>query len=95
MSSGKERPSAGKRLGRLIVGEPELTQVAVTKADHERISRFVDYVTADGFGLAAMVTRMERLKFETIVTGKSYKEVLADPEGSSGIDDLPTAHLDE
>ena len=28
-----------------------------------------------------MVTRMERLKFEVIVTGKSYGEVLAGMEG--------------
>jgi hypothetical protein len=27
-----------------------------------------------------MVIRMERLKFETIVTGKSYREVLAETD---------------
>ncbi len=72
-----EEPNAGKRLGRMMATEPELTEVATDGASREFIKRFVDYVTADGSSVADMVTRMERLKFETIVTGKSYREVLA------------------
>lgn len=68
--------SNGKRLGRMMATEPELTQVQ----DGEFLRRFVDYVTADGFGVGDMVTRMERLKFETIVQEKSYGEVLAEME---------------
>ena len=71
-----EEPSAGKRLGRMMAAEPELTEVATDDASREFCRRFVDYVTAGGFSVADMVTRMERLKFETIVTGKSYREVL-------------------
>ena len=55
-------------------------------AVREICRRFVDYVTADGFSAGSMVTRMERLKFETIVTGKSYREVLAEP---SSVEDFP------
>jgi hypothetical protein len=72
--------SSGTRLGRMMASEPELTKVAVSDADREFIRRFVDYVTADGFGTGSMVTRMERLKFETIVTGKTYGEVLAEAD---------------
>jgi hypothetical protein len=68
----------GERLGRMMAAEPELTRPAATEEDHAAISRFVDYITADGFDVPAMVTRMERLQFETIVTGKSHREVLAD-----------------
>ena len=68
--------SHGKRLGRMMGSEPELTEVQVDDAGREFCRRFVDYVTVDGFSVADMVTRMERLKFETIVTGKSYREVL-------------------
>ena len=90
MGSDEEgRP--GRRLGRMMASEPELTEVAVTGADHARIRRFVDYVTADGCDVAAMVTRMERLKFETIVTGKSYREVLAE-WGQSGADQFPDGY---
>ena len=72
--------SPGKRLGQMMASEPELTEVPVDEADREAIRRFVDYVTADGSSVQAMVTRMERLKFETIVTGKSYREVLAETD---------------
>ena len=68
--------SNGTRLGRMMASEPELTQ----PQDGEFLRRWIDYVTADGFGVGDMVTRMERLKFETIVTGKSYGEVLAEME---------------
>ena len=64
----------------MLASEPELTTPAVDDAGRELIRRFVDYVTAGGFDCGAMVTRMERLKFETIVTGKTYGEVLADSE---------------
>ena len=69
--------SAGTRLGRMMAAGPELTEVREDPAGGEFIRRFTEYVTADGPDCAAMVTRMERLKFETIVTGKSYGEVLA------------------
>lgn len=72
--------SPGKRLGRMMASEPELTEVQVDDVGREFIRRLVDYLTADGGSVGSMVTRMERLKFETIVTGKSYREVLADPD---------------
>ena len=75
--------SYGTRLGRMMASEPELTQPAVDEAGREFIRRFVDYLTVDGFDCGHMVTRMERLKFETIVTGKSCAEVLADEDGQS------------
>lgn len=77
-----EPENDGTRLGRMIAAEPELTTPKVDEAGREQIRRFVDYVTADGFDCGAMVTRMERLKFETIVTGKTYAQVLAEAEGS-------------
>jgi len=73
---GAVAESAGTRLGRMMAAEPELTQVQPS----EFIRRFVAYVTADGFDCSSMVTRMERLKFETIVQEKSYSEVLAESE---------------
>ena len=72
--------SPGKRLGRMMASEPELTEVPVDDAGREAIRRFIDYVTVDGSSVGSMVTRMERLKFETIVTGKSYREVLAEAD---------------
>lgn len=68
--------SSGTRLGRMMASEPELTRKAVTDADRDFLRSFADYICADGFDVGQMVTRMERLKFETIVTGKSYREVL-------------------
>lgn len=65
----------------MMAAEPELMQVREDPAGSEMIRRFVDYINADGSDVASMVTRMERLKFETIVTGKSYSEVLAATEG--------------
>ena len=70
--------SEGTRLGRMMASEPELTEVRTDEAGLEMIHRFVAYVIGDGFGDGSVVTRMERLKFETIVTGKSYSEVLAE-----------------
>jgi hypothetical protein len=70
----------GTRLGRMLASEPELTTPKVDEAGKELIRRFVDFVTADGFDTARTVTRMERLKFETIVTGKTYAQVLGDLE---------------
>jgi hypothetical protein len=75
-----EPESDGARLGRMIAGEPELTEPKLDDDGREQIRRFVDYVTADGFGAGRLVARMERLKFETIVTGKTYAEVLAGQE---------------
>lgn len=77
MSGQDARPSAGTRLGRMLAAEPELTQVREDAAGRELIRRFDAYLLADGSGVASMLTRMERLKFETIVTGRSYSEVLA------------------
>ena len=76
-----DRESEGTYLGRMMASEPELTRRALTGEDRDFISRFVDYVTAGGSDFGSVVTRMERLKFETIVTGKTYGEVLADTEG--------------
>ena len=80
---GREAPGAGaevsdsngKRLGRMMATEPELTQ----PQDGEFLRRWIDYVTADGFGVGDMVTGMERLKFEMIVQEKSCAEVLGLP----------------
>ena len=72
--------SPGKRLGRMMASEPELTEVQVDDAGREFLRRFVDYVTVDGSSVGSMVTRMERLKFETIVSEKSYREVLAEAD---------------
>lgn len=72
--------SAGTRLGRMMASEPELTQVQMGEAGREFLRRFTAYVTADGFDVGSMVTRMERLKFETIVGQQSYSEVLAELE---------------
>jgi len=69
--------SSGTYLGRMMASEPELTQVQMTEAGREFLRRFTAYVTADGCDVDAMVARMERLKFETIVRQKSYSEVLA------------------
>jgi len=77
-----EPEADGTRLGRMLASEPELTTPKADEAGRELIRRFVDYVTADGFDTAHTVTRMERLKFETIVTGKTCGEVLADAEGA-------------
>ena len=83
--------SNGTRLGRMMASEPELTQ----PQDGEFLRRWIDYVTADGFSVQAMVTRMERMKVETIVTGKSYREVIdEETEPRSGVDDLPDGHAD-
>jgi hypothetical protein len=68
--------SDGTRLGRMMATEPELTRVQ----DDTFLRRFTEYVTADGFDVGSMVTRMERLKFETIVQQKSCAEVLAATE---------------
>ena len=67
--------SDGKRLGRMMATEPELT----TTQPDDFLHRFAAWLTADGTDCASMVTRMERLKFETIVREKSYREVLAEP----------------
>lgn len=42
------------------------------------LRRFVGYITADGFGVGSIVTRLERLQFEQIVQEKTCAEVLAD-----------------
>lgn len=73
-----ELESDGTRLGRMMKGEPELTKPATSDADRDLISRFIGYVTANGSDASSMLTRMERLKFEAIVTGKSFGEVLAE-----------------
>jgi hypothetical protein len=39
----------------------------VNDSDREKIRQFVDYITADGFSMDAVVTRMERMKFEEII----------------------------
>jgi hypothetical protein len=80
------KPSAGTRLGRLMGVEPELTRPAVNDADREMIRRFVEHIMPAGFDMQTAVTRMERLKFETIVTDKTYTEVLADPPADPPLD---------
>ena len=87
--SSSEEGSAGKRLGRLMASEPELTEVATDEEAYDFIRRFVDYVNAEGSDVGSMVTRMERLKFETIVAGKSYRDVLGDWANGLGVDDFP------
>jgi hypothetical protein len=73
--------SEGTRLGRMIAAEPELTTVAADGTDRDLIARFVSYVMAGGSDVSNVLVRMERLKFETIVGGKTYGEVLAEMEG--------------
>lgn len=79
MEAVSEPESEGTRLGRMMASEPELTKVASDDADREFIRRFVAYITDGGSDFGAMVTRMERLKFETIVTGKTIGDLLAEP----------------
>jgi hypothetical protein len=67
------RMNQDAHLGRMMNGEPELT----TPQSPEFIRRFLSYVTADGFTVDAIVTRVERLKFAHIITGKTYSEILA------------------
>lgn len=55
---------------------------AVSDEEREMIRRYAEYVLATGFGVDAIVGRLERLKFETIVQEKSYREVLAEAEES-------------
>ena len=76
-----EPESEGTRLGRMMASEPELTAPALDDAGREFIRRFVAYLTAGGSDCGSMVTRLERLKFETIVGEKTYGEVLAEMEG--------------
>jgi len=76
-ASGK---SPGGHLGRMMASEPELTEVPADDAGREFVRRFAEYITADGSSVGAMVTRMERLKFATITTGKSCREVLAEEQ---------------
>ena len=67
------------RLGELLLSSPELTAVAADDAGRLMIDRFTAYVCEGGCAdVATMVTRLERLKFETIVQGKTYAQVLAD-----------------
>lgn len=61
----------------MMAAEPELASPPADDAGREMARRFVEYLTGDGFGMEAMVARMERLKFETIVTGQTYAEALA------------------
>jgi hypothetical protein len=68
------------RLGRMMASEPELTEPVTDEAGEVRSRRFVAYLFADGHDYDRMVTRMERLKFEAIVTGKSLYEALAGME---------------
>lgn len=71
--------SEGMRLGQALSSDPELA-TARAAGDREFLSRFVDYITGGGSDLGSVATRLERLKFETIVTGKTYGEVLAEAE---------------
>lgn len=68
--------SAGTRLGRMLASEPELTRPLEGSAGREFSERFASYLMADGFDWDRMATRMERLKFEAIVSGKTIGEVL-------------------
>lgn len=68
--------SAGTRLGQLMKDEPELTRPAASEEDERFLERFADYLTGDGCDARAMVLRMERLKFETIVQQKTFAEVV-------------------
>lgn len=52
----------------------------LSDAEREQIQRYGDYLTADGFDEGHIIARMERLKFETIVTGKTDAEVLAEAQ---------------
>jgi len=68
-----ERPG---RLGQLVASIPEMTEAVTGKDSGERIARYADYITAGGFGVAAIITRLERLTFDSIVTGKTTREIL-------------------
>ena len=81
MATVSEPESEGTRLGRMMASEPELTAPALVDAGREFIRRFVAYLTAGGSDCGSMVTRLEWLKFETIVGEKTYGEVLAEMEG--------------
>ena len=75
-------PPEPGRLGPLIASIPEMTEVVVDKDSGERIARYADYITAGGLSVAAIVTRLERLKFDSIVTGKPTRELLDEWDGS-------------
>lgn len=68
--------SAGRRLGQLMANEPELIGIPADEAGNLMIDRLASYIAADGFNAEAMIIRLERLKFETIMTGKTFAEVL-------------------
>lgn len=48
----------------------------LSDAGREAISRYAGYLTAGGFTEGRITARLERLKFEATVTGKTYAEVL-------------------
>lgn len=68
------------RLTELVDTMPELTEVAVDEAGRKRIQQLADYILQDGGSVDAIVKNLERLKFETIVTGKTTSEILAERE---------------
>lgn len=54
----------------------------LSDAEREEIGRYARYLTAGGFGEGRVIGRLERLKFEEIVTGKTVGQVLAEAEES-------------
>jgi hypothetical protein len=71
------------RLGHLVTSIPEMTEVVTDRESGDRIARYTDHITAGGFSVDAIVTRLERLKFDSIVTGKTTREVLDEWDGST------------
>lgn len=50
----------------------------LSDAEREKIRRYVGYLTAGGFTVQAVMARMERLKFEEIVTGRTAAEIVSE-----------------
>lgn len=65
------------RLTELHDSTPELQEVGVDAASNARIQRLADFIGMDGGSVAAIVRRIEWLKFESIVREKSISEILA------------------
>lgn len=71
------------RLLSLVASIPEMSEVVTDLDSDWRITRYSEYITAAGFSVAAIVTRLERLVFDSIVTGKTTREILDGWDGQS------------
>lgn len=75
MGAGSTTPRARFRL--MLGSIPELTEPVTDQESDVLADRLAAYMLADGGGMQQIVTRLERLKFETIVRDASVAEVIA------------------